>query len=645
MQRKKIFLYLLGIIVFGVINYYQVYSFDFAFDDSVYITDNDYISNGFGSLKEILTEPSGNGSEYYKGKIGAYRPVTQFSFLIDKEVFGLNPSFMHLENLFLYVLTGIILFILLISIYNNILICWISSLIFITLPIHQEVVCNIKSRDDILCLFFFLFSFYLFIKYLNTKKIAFIVLSIVLYFFSLLSKENGITLVLIYPLYLFLFKKFELIDIIKKSIYFFIPCIVFILLHNYINQDVSIYWNKISNNALFISDSILTRKFNAFYLVGVSIYKLIIPYPLLWDYSLGYWNFNTQTKFIGIAVVFLLFFGVIYSYKKNHKLLFCLLFFLISSSLTNNIFIEIPSTFAERFSYTPSLAIAFMIPIIFNFTSINYIIITSIFVLLTHTIYNVYSIKAWKNHLSFGEFNEEHLKSFKMSTNYANALLMSNKNMDKIPELINYSTRIYQPTYFTYRIMGGYYHFKKDYYNALNNYKSAQKFQPNEKNLSILINLLETALKNEKYHPSKLNLLIKDGKIDDALSIINEGLNNPKLDKKIIHNLYYSKGFIYEKSKQYKDAIYFYKLSLDEGYLEKNVLWERLSICYNKINEHKQSIKYLTLLLEESPTNFNYLRNITISYFQINDKENTLKFKEKALKINGNDKTLLSINP
>ena len=72
------------------------------FDDAAYVTDNGMVRAGltWGGLRWALTTP-------YAGN---WHPLTWLSHMADVQLFGLDPGWHHLANLFLHVLTSLLLF-------------------------------------------------------------------------------------------------------------------------------------------------------------------------------------------------------------------------------------------------------------------------------------------------------------------------------------------------------------------------------------------------------------------------------------------------------------------------------------------------------------------------------------------------------
>ena len=78
--------------------------------------------------------------------------------MLDSQLFGLNPYWMHLENLFLHIANTLLLFAILKRITGSL---WPSAFVsaaFALHPMHVESVAWIIERKDVLSIFFFMLT-------------------------------------------------------------------------------------------------------------------------------------------------------------------------------------------------------------------------------------------------------------------------------------------------------------------------------------------------------------------------------------------------------------------------------------------------------------------------------------------------------
>jgi len=133
-----------------------------------------------------------------------YRPLVLVSFMIEFHLFGLKSFFYNLTNLLLHIGNALLVFGIVTALMKDRRTGFFSALIFVIHPVHWEAVSNIPGRSILLCAFFFLASFYTFLKFesQDTKK-SFLVLSVFYFGLALLSKESAMMLPFCLAGYLF----------------------------------------------------------------------------------------------------------------------------------------------------------------------------------------------------------------------------------------------------------------------------------------------------------------------------------------------------------------------------------------------------------------------------------------------------------
>lgn len=105
MHRKTLIIsLLLSAITLAV--YWQVVSHDLIqFDDHTYVTENVNIQNGLTGESVIWAFTSTRGALWI--------PLTWLSYMLDFELFGMNPSAYHFTNLLLHLANTLLLFLVL----------------------------------------------------------------------------------------------------------------------------------------------------------------------------------------------------------------------------------------------------------------------------------------------------------------------------------------------------------------------------------------------------------------------------------------------------------------------------------------------------------------------------------------------------
>ena len=167
--------------------FWQVRNFEFiSYDDNAYITQNPHFSHGL-NLDNIIwafTTPN----------IGNWLPLTWLSFMLDSQLFGLNPCWMHLENLFLHIANTLLLFAILKRITGSL---WPSAFVsaaFALHPMHVESVAWIIERKDVLSTLFLLLTLAAYVGYVRRRSLVRYMLTVLLFALGLLAKPMLVTL-------------------------------------------------------------------------------------------------------------------------------------------------------------------------------------------------------------------------------------------------------------------------------------------------------------------------------------------------------------------------------------------------------------------------------------------------------------------
>ena len=158
-------------------------------DDGLYVYRNAAVQSGLnGNNVKFAFSP-----ELAKLS-GHWHPLTWLSWMLDYELFGLNPRGYHLINLLFHVMNTLLLFLVLRRMTKSL---WPSAFVaalFAIHPLHVESVAWIAERKDVLSTFFWMltlgaYSYY--VEHPGWKRYVFVVLFFVL---GLLSKPMLITL-------------------------------------------------------------------------------------------------------------------------------------------------------------------------------------------------------------------------------------------------------------------------------------------------------------------------------------------------------------------------------------------------------------------------------------------------------------------
>jgi tetratricopeptide (TPR) repeat protein len=317
------------------------------------------VKKGLAGVSEIFKTTYRYG--YWGRPDDLYRPLTLIFFAIQWDIWPDNPFPPHLFNVLLYSLLCVVIFLFLKRIFAgySIWLPLISTLLFAAHPLHTEVVANIKSLDEILCMLFLISTAWFVLNFAEKKDVKSMLVALILYFLAFLSKESAILFLAVFPLLLYFFTKTETRRIIIISLLMLIPAVIFLVIRKNVVGSISGDVNvNVVDNLLSAAGSTGERTATAVKIMGIYLLKQIFPHPLVSDYSFNQIPIVSWSN-IGalISLLFHLFIGVfaLVNLKKKTVLSFAILFYFVTISLYSNIFFQIGSSFGERFLFVPIL--------------------------------------------------------------------------------------------------------------------------------------------------------------------------------------------------------------------------------------------------------------------------------------------------
>lgn len=408
--------------VCGFLLYGNTLTHEFALDDAIVITQNDFTKEGFSGIWKQLSNDQfvgfyGQKKELVSG--GRYRPLSMVMFNIEYEFFELNPTFYHLMNVLWYIFNGFLLYYALKLLFQNQLsknyrlLPILAALFWFFHPVHTEVVANIKGRDEIMAFSLLLITLIFFIKYLSNQKAIYLFALIGFYFLSLLAKENAITWLAIFPLVVYFFRSEDW----KKSItplalLLLTAAVWFYIRYSVVGGGISNVADNLMNDP-FLESTIAEKYATIVLTLGKYLQLLFFPHPLTFDYYpkhipiVGWenpWVLLSLLAYITLVVISIR--GLI-----NKKLYaFAILLFGITLSIASNLLFPIGAFMNERFIYVSSLGFTLILSyyllkfaphLVENKSKANSAIaISSIVILSLYSIKTISRNPVWKNNFT-----------------------------------------------------------------------------------------------------------------------------------------------------------------------------------------------------------------------------------------------------
>ncbi len=652
---------------------------EFAFDDMIVITDNDFTKSGIAGIPEILTNDylAGmyrKGTRMYRG--GRYRPLSLVLFAIEYQFFGENPHVNHFMNVLLFALSCVLLFMVLDKLFLYFThqkqsklyprklwffsLPFVATMLYIAHPIHTEVVANIKGRDEIMAFLGGLATLWFCIKYVESHRKKYIIYTGIVFLLALLSKENAITFLAIIPLSIYFFDK----SIVKtqnkskrtkgksnspllKYALLVIPLLAAVLLFFIMRQAaVGEVEKKITENLMtnpFLEASNNQRYATTFFTLGLYLKLLFVPHPLTFDYYPYHINLIKLSDFKAIIPLILyigLLFIAIYKTRSKHIVAFGIWFYLITLSPVSNVFFPVGVFMSERFLFMASLGfciiaayfMVYYIPLISKRLSSpgsNHILHTLRLVLtgILTVLFIVYSIKTisrnpvWKNNFTlFTTDVKTSSNSLKSTAAAGEQLYIKAKNSDSLA-------------------------LKKEYYPLAEKYfKTTVKIYPEYIYVlmylaRIQINYYQDTDKAMQYYKRVLAINPDYNDVYKEVEKILE--NSPDIDKKlsIYHELYEINPNRYEVNYNLGALYGAYKNNLQKSifYLERAIkfnpkskrAFSDLGVAYGVYGNFQNAAQMLEMALRLDPNDTATMNNLAHIYRQLGKHQKAIELQKR----------------
>jgi protein O-mannosyl-transferase len=679
--KKELYAYL-TLIVFGFILYSNTINHDYALDDAIVITQNKFTQSGISGISDIFkydtftgfwlsSNPGKTAEQIQEEKKlvagGRYRPLSLVSFAIELEFAGKeirdhnnefqyigNPKISHFNNILLYILTCIILYMILRRFFpSNLSGRWylslpfLVSLLFMAHPIHTEAVANIKGRDEIMVLLGSLLAMWFTLKYLDTEKKHFLIFSGLFMFLGLLSKENAITFLAMIPISVYYFTNHP----IRKNMFSLLPLLaasgIFLLIRGSIlgmgGGEKEIAQEIMNNPFLHASDG---EKFaTIFFTLWMYLRLLFFPHPLTYDYYpyqveiIDWANpaaFLPLLLYIGIGAFAL--YGLL---KKKDVISYSIWFYLIPLSVVSNMFFPVGTFMNERFVFISSIGFCiFLGYILYKYipkliperSSSNYVITLLILVILC-----LYSIKtisrnnAWENDLVLFTTDVETSFNSAKSTCSAGGKLLEEAQKPHISENKElHDEYCLQAIEYLERSLEIY----PDYIDALNLMGNAQ-FQYDQ-NVANALKYYNRVLRLRPGHPVSYNnsrIVVTNGH-----GLLNAG-NSPASYDEILEQLIvllsirpdhpeanHLAGTIYGRFKNDLNSALPYFDNAEKYGLDSPVFFRDFAVTYGLLQNYSEALNYFLKSLAKDPNDIQTYYNVAVTYMQLGNTEKSNEY-------------------
>jgi tetratricopeptide (TPR) repeat protein len=350
---------------------------DFTFDDVKIVKENPAVRSP-SSIPKIFANFFTYKPFERQGMLvdPSYRPIRSISYILDYQFTKESPIGYHISNILYHILASFLLFILLLRFGANFWGAALTSALFCTHPVNSEAVSYITGRKETLCAIFLFASLLTYLSYREKPSLPRLILIIVFFLLSLLSKEMALSLFGILIVFEILKAIHQggikamgktLFSNLKKHKLFLPLALIFVLCLAYglfstlvkspswTGEDSVSYWGG----------SLITAMLSFARVASFYLRLIVVPYPLSADYSYNAFP-PSHSLFSPIttlpALIFhiaMLALAVLLSIRRKFIIPFAILVFYTTLVPVSGI-VPTPERVAERFLYIPLLSCAIL---------------------------------------------------------------------------------------------------------------------------------------------------------------------------------------------------------------------------------------------------------------------------------------------
>ena len=328
LSLKKVSLIFL---IAGFLIYGNALKSPFVMDDEYTVVHNVFISD-WKYLPQIFSQSLFAGGD---SPCNYWRPLELLSLSLDYHISRLAPLAYHLDSLLWHILAAILLYLVLLKLFENKLASFLTALIFLIHPLQIEAVTFINGRSDPMSAALTFASFLFFWQYANkAPRIKYLAASLFFFILALLAHERSFVLPAILALYLFTLYKNNFLASWKKKIFSLAPFAVIAIIYLVLRLTLLHFGSEFGMLGM---SGYTAATLPLAYLHGIAVYAglLVFPAKLYMERLAGFpTSFFEPSVLIGAALVIASIIIFFLSLKKKKVAAFCVGWFWIFFSIS-----------------------------------------------------------------------------------------------------------------------------------------------------------------------------------------------------------------------------------------------------------------------------------------------------------------------
>ena len=349
-------------VILGFLVYANTLGHEFALDDYAAILENASTKKGVSAIGEIFSHSYRHGYIIMGDEL--YRPLPKALFAVCWSLAPNSATPGHWLNVLLFAFTCYFLFRFTTHWFpSDKRLALIASSLFAVHPIHTEVVANIKSLDEILSFLLGMMSLHLFLLFVQKGGVKYILSAMLCFFGAYLSKESSITFLALFPLFAWFTSAGSMNRVWSGLAWMLVPTVLFFLIRYqiiYAGKMIQPAPPSVADNMLSAAKDPLTRFSGAVAMLGLYLWKIVVPVGLSFDLS---YPQVTPAKvsdisfLLSVTVMVSLLVFALKGWKSRQFFSLAILMFFVLVSVSSNVFMLIGTHYGERLMYAPSFAL------------------------------------------------------------------------------------------------------------------------------------------------------------------------------------------------------------------------------------------------------------------------------------------------
>lgn len=355
------FVFVLLIAALGLMAYFNSFSGQFVWDDTLLVQDSPHIKDA-RFLAKIFAEDL-----FYMTDeaTGYYRPIQTISYMADHFLWGYMTLGYHITNFLIQIFNSSMVFFICLLLLKDKIKSFLVAAVFCIHPAFVAVVTYISGRADLLGMAFSLLAIYAVLRYIvNGKGIAAAWLSVPFYALAVISKEYYLITPFFILLFLFAYRGIYRTDSTVKSALtgMFLAAIVYAALR-------ATALNFHQEMGVIAEQSFITRLAIFPWIVARYVGTLILPIDLGMEKRLEYGSL-VEGRFVVSYVVVFLIAGALYYFNKTKKreALFFLGWFAVGIIPVSNLFVPLKAILADHWTYMASIGIFAVLAVVIGYS-------------------------------------------------------------------------------------------------------------------------------------------------------------------------------------------------------------------------------------------------------------------------------------